>query len=79
MKASVQRWGSDLAIRIPHQYILEAGLAEDAPVEMAIVSGNIVISPPKRTRTLAELLAGVTPENLHSEWDTGPALGGEIW
>ena len=29
--------------------------------------------------TLAQLLAGVTPDNLHQEMDTGPAVGGEAW
>ena len=26
----------------------------------------------------AELLAGVTPENLHAEWANGPPLGAEL-
>jgi hypothetical protein len=33
---------------------------------------------PPRKRTLEELLRGVTPENLHGEWDTGPAVGREV-
>jgi predicted RNase H-like HicB family nuclease len=28
---------------------------------------------------LEDLLKGITPENLHSEVDTGPAVGGEVW
>lgn len=32
----------------------------------------------RKKKTLAQLLAGVTPENLHGEWDTGPAVGGEV-
>jgi prevent-host-death family protein len=28
---------------------------------------------------LSELLAGVTRENLHGEWDTGSALAREMW
>jgi antitoxin component of MazEF toxin-antitoxin module len=31
----------------------------------------------REARSLAELLAGVTPENLHGEWKTGPAVGEE--
>ena len=27
----------------------------------------------RKKKTLAQLLAGVTPENLHGEWDTGNA------
>jgi antitoxin component of MazEF toxin-antitoxin module len=29
--------------------------------------------------TLAELLRGITDENIPSEWDTGPAVGKEVW
>lgn len=28
---------------------------------------------------LEQLLAGVTEENRHGEWDTGVAVGGEAW
>ena len=32
----------------------------------------------RKKKTLAQLVAGVTPENLHGEWDTGPAVGKEV-
>ncbi|MBY0528394.1 MAG: hypothetical protein K2R98_33695 [Gemmataceae bacterium] len=31
----------------------------------------------RKKRTLTQLVAGITPENLHGEWDTGPAVGNE--
>jgi antitoxin component of MazEF toxin-antitoxin module len=31
----------------------------------------------RKKKTLAELVAGITPENLHGEWETGPAVGKE--
>jgi hypothetical protein len=31
----------------------------------------------RKKKTLAQLVAGITPENLHGEWQTGPAVGGE--
>ena len=31
----------------------------------------------RKKKTLAQLLAGIKPENLHGEWDTGPAVGKE--
>jgi len=33
----------------------------------------------RKKKTLAQLVAGITPENLHGEWDTGPAVGKEIF
>jgi antitoxin component of MazEF toxin-antitoxin module len=32
----------------------------------------------RKKKTLAQLVAGITPENLHGEWDTGPAVGKEV-
>ncbi|HYT89409.1 MAG TPA: hypothetical protein VEL76_11945 [Gemmataceae bacterium] len=32
-----------------------------------------------RKYSLAQLLASVTPENLHAEVETGPSVGGEAW
>jgi hypothetical protein len=32
----------------------------------------------RKKKTLAQLVAGVTPDNLHGEWETGPAVGGEV-
>ncbi len=33
----------------------------------------------RSTLALDDLLAGVTEENLHQEFDTGPAVGNEFW
>lgn len=80
MKTSIQKWGDSLALRIPKSFALKAGLREDCPVELSLVEGKLVVQavselPP----TLDDLLRAVTDENLHGEWDTGPAVGKESW
>ena len=79
MKARVQKWGNSLALRIPKSFAEEARLREDTAVELTLVNGKLVVAPTPQTPTLAELLEGITPDNLHAEWDTGPARGREIW
>jgi antitoxin MazE len=80
MKTRVQKWGNSLALRIPKSFAAEAGLSEDVPVEMSLVEGRLIIRPlPEESPTLGELLRGVTDENRPGEWDTGPAVGREIW
>jgi antitoxin component of MazEF toxin-antitoxin module len=32
----------------------------------------------RKKKTLAQFLAGITPENLHGEWETGPDVGKEV-
>jgi antitoxin MazE len=80
MRTSIQQWGNSLAVRIPKPFAEEAGIEQRSEVEMSIVDGKILIVPARRPcPTLEELLAGVTEENLHSEVDTGEAVGKEVW
>jgi antitoxin MazE len=80
MKARVQKWGNSLALRIPKSFAAEARLAEDTPVELSLVKGKLVIqSLAQQPPSLEDLLRGVTDENLHGEWNTGPAAGREVW
>ena len=80
MKMRVRKWGNSLALRHPLSFAAEARLAEDTPVELSLIDGKLAIQllTPLRP-TLDELLAGVTDDNLHGEWDTGPAVGREAW
>jgi len=31
----------------------------------------------RKKKTLAEMIAGITPQNRHGEWETGPRVGKE--
>jgi antitoxin MazE len=76
----VQKWGNSLALRIPKSFAEEAGLHEDATVDLSLVEGRLVVRTVlPQPLTLKELLRGITDENLPGEWDTGPAAGKEIW
>jgi antitoxin MazE len=80
MRTRIQKWGNSLALRIPKSFAAEAGISENAPVSLSLVKGKLLIQPlPPEPLTLDELLRGVTDENLHGEWDTGPAVGREVW
>ena len=80
MQTRIQKWGNSLALRIPKSFALEAGFAQDSPVELILEKGQIVIRPVHEpVFTLDELMAGVTDENLHGEITTGPAIGNEVW
>lgn len=80
MLTKVQKWGNSLALRIPKAFAEEMELYQDSQVEITFREGEMVVRPiAKPTYTLEELLAGITPENLHGEWDTGEAVGNEVW
>ena len=80
MLATVSKWGNSRAIRIPKDFALTLGLEYGTRVELRAVDGNLHIVPFQEPRyTLEELVAGITPDNRHEEWDTGPAVGREVW
>jgi antitoxin MazE len=80
MKTRVQKWGNSLALRIPQSFAAEVQLREGAAVELLLVEGKLIINPlAQSSLTFDDLLRGVTDENIHGEWDTGPAVGREVW
>lgn len=80
MRSKIQQWGNSLALRIPKPFAEEVGLSRHSDVELSVVDGNLLVFPIRDPQpTLEEVLDGVTDDNLHSETDTGPAVGREIW
>jgi antitoxin MazE len=81
MFAKVQKWGNSLALRLPKTLTDEADVHLGSPVEITVHDHTILIKPvrEKRKYDLDELLAGVTPANLHGETDFGGPVGKEGW
>jgi antitoxin MazE len=80
MVATIGKWGNSLAVRIPQNLAKEIHLAEGAEIDLGIVDGTLVIKPRSRKHySLDELIKGITPENLHTEIESGTAVGNEIW
>lgn len=80
MRTRVQLWGHSLAIRIPRTFAAQAGLERNVPVDLTVENGRLLVAvaaplPP----TLDDLLAQVTPENVHDEVEMGAAQGAEAW
>ena len=79
MRARVHKWGNSLALRIPKSFAAEVGLCENLVVDLSVREGKLVVRPHgEESPSLEDLLRGVTAENLHGEWDTGPAVGKEV-
>lgn len=80
MKASVKKWGNSAAVRIPAGAMQAVDLRLDDPVDVREEDGRIIIEPVRRKQyVLAELLKGITRENLHDESDFGEPVGREVW
>ena len=77
MTVIISRWGNSLGIRIPKAALEEAWLHEGDKVDVLAEDGKLIVRKTTR-RSLAELVAAITPENRHAEqyW---PPVGAEEW
>jgi antitoxin MazE len=79
MRAVVKKWGNSASVRIPAGLLQAARLELDAVVEVREEGGRIVIEPIRPTEfDIDQLLAGITPKNLHAEVDFGIPLRKEL-
>ncbi len=72
MRTRVARWGHSLAVRLPRNIAVAAGLAEEIPVDITVEGNMVQIARAQPSYSLAELLAAVTPENLPDISDDMP-------
>jgi antitoxin MazE len=80
MVATVAKWGNSLAIRLPQHLAKEIKLTEGVEVDLVVIDGNLVIKPRIRKQyALEDLIDAITPENLHTEVESGVAVGNEVW
>jgi antitoxin MazE len=80
MVTTIARWGNSLAVRIPQNLAKEILLTEGVEIDLEIIEGNLVIKPRTRKQySLDELITAITPENLHTEVESGIAVGNETW
>ena len=76
-RSHVGRWGSSLAVRIPKPIAEQWGVREGSAIEIVSRGEQVVLR--KRRHSLAEMMARVTPDNLHSEVGSGPPESNEEW
>ena len=79
MRVTVKKWGNSASVRIPVGIMEAAHLSLDDPIDIREEGGRIVIEPIRANEVdLAQLLAGITPENLHAEVSFGASVGKEL-
>jgi antitoxin MazE len=80
VKTRLSRWGNSMAVRISKEVADAAGLRSGDQLELAVEGlGVVKIRKKKSAPKLAQLLHGVTPQNLHTEDDWGAPVGKELW
>ena len=77
MRTTVEKYPGGVVVVVPEAVAARAGLREGEPADIEVADGRLVVRP-AGPATLAELLAGITPDNLHGEWAAGPPAGAEL-
>ncbi|HEY4444445.1 MAG TPA: PbsX family transcriptional regulator [Steroidobacteraceae bacterium] len=79
MRAVVKKWGNSASVRISTGIMEAAHLRLDDEVDVREEGGRIVIEPIRGSEfDIDQLLAGITPQNLHTEIDFGAPVGKEL-
>jgi antitoxin MazE len=80
MRVAVKKWGNSAAVRIPTAVLESARVLIDEEVDIREEAGRIVIEPVREKKyKLADLLKGITKDNIHGEIDFGKPEGKEVW
>jgi antitoxin MazE len=78
MQTKIQKWGNSLGLRIPKSFAEQADVKAGSEVDLTVEEGELIVRPVRRPRyELKELLAGITPGNIHREVETGEPVGRE--
>lgn len=77
VKTSLDRWGNSLGVRLPKAIAESAALREGDSVEISFEDSAVVIRRAKPRYNIDELVARITPENVHPPVDWGRAVGRE--
>ncbi|MEB7738481.1 AbrB/MazE/SpoVT family DNA-binding domain-containing protein [Escherichia coli] len=75
----IKKWGNSPAVRLPGAVMKDAALNVDDVVNVSVEDGLVTIRPVTRGKyALDDLLAGITPENIHERIDFGQPVGKEL-
>lgn len=78
MRVTVKMWGNSASVRIPASVLNAAKLHVDSRVDVREEAGRIIVEPVRDDADpLASLIARITPDNVHSEFDFGAPAGKE--
>ena len=77
MRTRVEKCPGGLAVIVPESLAAQAGLRDGATAELELTDGRLVVRS-HQYNSLAEILAAITPENMHPECEFGPPVGAEL-
>jgi antitoxin MazE len=78
MEIQFAKWGNSVGLRVPAKVAKELGIAPGSVADLEISRDRLVITPRSHAYRLDDLLAAITPDNVHREVSTGESVGAEV-
>ena len=79
-ETTVTKWGNGLAVRIPEGLVESARIQEGDQYVLTVQSdGSLLLRSAEARYELADLVAGITEQNLHAETNWNAPAGEEVW
>lgn len=79
IRTKLVRWGNSLGLRVPEALAGEVGVHAGSAVEISLARDQLIVRRAPTCFELEDLLAEVSPENLHTEVTIGGLRGSESW
>ena len=78
MTVTLKKWGNSLTLRIPKDIAQSLHVEHDTLLDLWVENGVLMVEAQKEV-LLEDLVAKIDASNLHTEVDTGEAVGSEAW
>jgi antitoxin MazE len=79
VRVQVVKWGNSHAVRLPKVVLEQAEMRDGDHLEVRVERGRIALEPVSPKLSLRDLVARISPNNLHDELDWGKPVGREVW
>ena len=77
MEIKFAKWGNSIGLRVPSEVAEALGITPGCVADVRMKHDRLIITPRPTAYRLDDLLAEITPENVHGEIETGNAIGAE--
>jgi antitoxin MazE len=79
MLVALKKWGNSASVRIPSLILESLALKIDDQLDIKEEGGRIIIEPVRKSHyNLEDMLAAITPENIHARHEFGKPVGKEL-
>ena len=78
MQVALKKWGNSLAFRVPKDILKSLNIDENSTLELTVYNGKLIAEPTDNLK-LEDLVSQINENNLHTEINSGEAVGNEEW